>query len=163
MTAGTNPCAASTVQPRTDARGGHAAPRTFLQRLGAALGVATEAAARDARGVVAWAHGEIADASFSRLADDDDGFRIAVQCRSLRHPLLRPTTDARDELVRRIHAAWPELESDEVRRLMAHIDARVQAVLVVPSRRADQAELNRARKSWVHSWRFDAHDDEAAR
>lgn len=162
MNAATNPRAASTVQPRADARGGNT-PRTFLQRLGAALGIDTEAAARDARGVASWAHSEIADASFSRLADDDDGFRIAIQCKSLRHPLFRPTTDARDDLTRRIHAAWPELESDEVRRLMAHIDARAQAVLVAPSRRADQAELNRARKSWVHSWRFDAHDDEVAR
>lgn len=166
MTAASNSRSAP-VQPSAGTAGGSSTtPGNLLQRLRAAhsafMGGCNESVATDPHGIVAWAHGEIAGANFSRMADDDDGWRVAMQCRVLGNPMIRPTPASRDELVRRISKAWPELDPSEVQRLMSHMDARTQAVLLSPSRGQDQAELSKARGSWVHGWRLDARDTEAA-
>lgn len=157
----------SPVQPSANTAGGDNTPRTLRQRLRAArdayVGEVAEVVPTDTRGIAAWAHAEIAGSNFSRVADDDEGWRIAVQCGILGNPLLRPTPESRDELVRRIRKAWSELEPGEVQRVLAHVDARIQAVILAPSRRLDQAEHNKSRRSWVHGWQYDVHDAEASR
>ncbi|WP_017907852.1 hypothetical protein [Xanthomonas sp. SHU 199] len=139
------------------------APRSFVGRFAAARAAFFGAEAPDVAGIAAWAHVEIASVSIGRLADDDDGPRLAIQCAALRHPLWRPSSDAREEIERRVRHAWPELPADEVRRVLAHLDARVRAELLRPARGPDQQEVAPSRRSWVHGWRFDAHDAEVAR
>jgi len=134
---------ATPVQPRADVRGSDT-PRDF-------------------RAIVAWAHEEVVQASFCRLADGEESPRVAIQCRLLGNPLWRRDQKSHDDLLGRIRRAWPEIPEEEVHRVLAHIDARAEAALAGPSRGKDQAELDRARSSWVFGWRFDRHDAEGTR
>ncbi|QNH13094.1 hypothetical protein [Xanthomonas sp. SI] len=135
--------------------------RTLLQRLDAARRAFLGGGEVDARSVAAFAHSAIAGATVSRLADDEEGPRVAFHLGGNASLMWRQDTEARAEMERRIRAAWPELPKSEVQRVLAHIDARVHAALLRPSRGDDQ-QSHRPR-GWVNDWRFDAHDAEAAR
>lgn len=114
-------------------------------------------------GQMAAAHAAIDAASISRLSDDEDGYRLAVHCHDLGNPLWRPGCG--EEIAKRIARAWPALEEADASRLISHLASKVQIVIERPSR--DRGRMrdapNRARDSWVNSWRMDAHDLEATK
>ncbi|WP_420009726.1 hypothetical protein [Xanthomonas sacchari] len=139
------------------------APLSLAQRLAAANAAFRGKPVADLAGIVAWAHAEVATASMIRMADDEDGPRLAIALRELGNPVFRQTCAAREEMERRVQCAWPELPANEVRRLMAHLDARVRAELLRPARGPEQQELAASCRGWVNGWRFDAHDMEATR
>ncbi|MEA9756705.1 hypothetical protein VDG64_16585 [Xanthomonas campestris pv. raphani] len=106
-------------------------------------------------GIFAWSMAEIAGANFTRMADDDDGPRVAIHLPLIGNPMWRANAESETEIERRIRKAWPELEADQVRKLMAHVAARVRAELMKPSQSAMQEEQREAlRGNWVHGWRL---------
>ncbi|WP_237384571.1 hypothetical protein [Xanthomonas campestris] len=100
----------------------------------------------------AWSMAEIAGANFTRMADDDDGPRVAIHLPLIGNPMWRANAESEPEIERRIRKAWPELESGQVRKLMAHVAARVRAALIQPVRGDDQEEHG-PRGSYVNRWR----------
>ncbi|MGX1996575.1 hypothetical protein ACWJKH_13715 [Xanthomonas axonopodis pv. cassiae] len=135
-------------------------PRTFFDRLTAAWQALIEEAAEvvpfkpNPAGIFAWSMAEVAGANFTRMADDDDGPRVAIHLPLIGNPMWRANAESETEIERRIRKAWPELEADQVRKLMAHVAARVRAALIQPVRGDDQEEHGK-RRGWVHGWRHD--------
>ncbi|AGH77155.1 hypothetical protein QT562_15240 [Xanthomonas citri pv. citri] len=128
--------------------------RTIFERLTSAWQALTADVTPlpDPAGVFAWSMAEIAGANFTRMADDDDGPRVAIHLPLIGNPMWRASAESEAEIERRIRKVWPELEADQVRKLMAHVAARVRAALIQPVRGDDQAEQGK-RGAYVNRWR----------